>query len=586
MNVEMMYVAAVLATSGFVTVVAWWLWSDDLGLSGRLYVLVVGLHPPVGLLVVAELLAPTRSLSVRFYALHTALGLAIPLALFLFALSFTSHRRTPSRRLQAAVAAYVAVVAGLEVTNPVHSLARDSYRMTGETIPHVIGVPTTPYLLLTLPAFFAYYVAMGILGYRFLTRRDGRWQQTTVLFVGLLAPLVVSSLWFVGLLPGPINGAFVVGSSWMAAFAGWAVFRYQLFDVMPLAREAVFESLDERVVVVDRDHRLLDYNDSAATTFPDLVDNQGRPIRELMPSLVDADGASAADGGEATDGSAPSPSLFVATFTGYESGDPREYSVTVSELRADGRVQGYAVVVRDITDRQQRIRDLEQQKAQLERFASTLSHDIRNPLSVAQGRTELALAEDETAQLEHVTDALDRIEGIIEDLLTLSREGRTIDDRKLTSLTAVANDAWANTDTADATLDVAPVAGVSVYADRTRLLNVFENLFHNAVEHGGADVTVTVGRHDDGFHVADDGPGIPPADCDDVFDYEFTTGDGTGLGLAIVDAIARAHGWTVAASTGDDGGARIVFTGVDVVDDANEASTGSERDAATPGIGT
>ncbi|MFB6195055.1 MAG: hypothetical protein ABEI80_02715 [Haloplanus sp.] len=90
MNAETLYVAAVLLTSGFVTVVAAWLWSDDLDLSGRLFVLMIALHPPVGLLVVGELLAPTRELTILFYTAHTALSMGIPLVLFLFTLAFTS----------------------------------------------------------------------------------------------------------------------------------------------------------------------------------------------------------------------------------------------------------------------------------------------------------------------------------------------------------------------------------------------------------------------------------------------------------------------------------------------------------------
>jgi signal transduction histidine kinase len=241
------------------------------------------------------------------------------------------------------------------------------------------------------------------------------------------------------------------------------------------------------VIVVDGDRRLLDYNDAAAGTFPELVGNRGRPIGELLPALL-ADGA-AADGGRAGAASTgrghPAPAPFVSAFTRYGgSPPPREYTVTVTRLDADGRLRGYAVVIRDITDSQRRIRDLERQKAQLERFASTLSHDIRNPLNVARGRAELALEQDDPDHLRQVLEALDRIDRIIDDLLTLSREGRTIDDRQRVSLVDVAEGAWQTTDTTGAILAVEVDDHVSVYADRTRLLNVFENLFRNSVEHG------------------------------------------------------------------------------------------------------
>ncbi|WP_254278861.1 sensor histidine kinase [Haloarcula marina] len=77
-------------------------------------------------------------------------------------------------------------------------------------------------------------------------------------------------------------------------------------------------------------------------------------------------------------------------------------------------------------------------------------------------------------------------------------------------------------------------------------------------------VTVTVGESTDGFSVADDGPGIGPANRDAVFDTGFTTaGDGTGYGLAIVETIAEAHDWDVSVAESHDGGARFEFGGVE-----------------------
>lgn len=80
-------------------------------------------------------------------------------------------------------------------------------------------------------------------------------------------------------------------------------------------------------------------------------------------------------------------------------------------------------------------------------------------------------------------------------------------------------------------------------------------------------MTVTFGRHGDGFYIEDDGPGIPPDERERVFEYEFTTNEeGTGLGLALVDEIARAHGWSVEMSEGIEGGARVVFSDVELID--------------------
>lgn len=93
-----------------------------------------------------------------------------------------------------------------------------------------------------------------------------------------------------------------------------------------------------------------------------------------------------------------------------------------------------------------------------------------------------------------------------------------------------------------------------------------ENLFRNAIDHGGESVTVTVGVLDDenGFYVSDDGPGIPDEDREDVFDSGFSTHqDRTGFGLAIVKRICEAHSWQISVTESEAGGARFEITGIE-----------------------
>jgi len=115
--------------------------------------------------------------------------------------------------------------------------------------------------------------------------------------------------------------------------------------------------------------------------------------------------------------------------------------------------------------------------------------------------------------------------------------------------------------TAEATLVVE--SDQRIQADRSRLQQLVENLVRNAVEHGGADVTVTIGALEDGFYAEEDGPGIPTENRDAVFEMGYSTiEDGTGFGLSIVNQIADAHGWTVHVTEGSDGGARFEITGI------------------------
>jgi len=228
--------------------------------------------------------------------------------------------------------------------------------------------------------------------------------------------------------------------------------------------------------------------------------------------------------------------------------------------RYDGHmeVNGTLAFYIDISER----KELEQEKNRLEEFTSIVSHDLRNPLNVAGGRVELAREECDSEHLDHAKTALDRMEELIGDLLQLAQSGDHVDATIQIDLETVMENCWQNVETADATL-VGETEQV-IWADRSRVSQLFENLFRNAVEHAGTDVTITVGELDDGFYIEDDGPGISEEDRDDVFTAGYSTaGDGTGFGLSIVKQVAEAHGWTIDVTDGSDGGARFEITDVE-----------------------
>jgi PAS domain S-box-containing protein len=225
--------------------------------------------------------------------------------------------------------------------------------------------------------------------------------------------------------------------------------------------------------------------------------------------------------------------------------------------RTDDGTEVLEGFVTDVTERKEYEAELERRNRELETFTSVVSHDLRNPLSVARGRVELARERYDDEHLEHAARAHDRMEERIEQLLTLARNGERVTDTEPVDLRAAVDDCWAGIATDDAT--VAVDADLTVEADRERLVQLLENLVRNSLEHGGAEVAVTVGELDDGpgFFVGDDGPGIPADVRDEVFEPGFTTDpDGTGFGLGIVSRIADAHGWTVNAVEGA-AGARI-----------------------------
>ncbi|EMA57890.1 PAS domain-containing protein [Halorubrum lipolyticum] len=276
-----------------------------------------------------------------------------------------------------------------------------------------------------------------------------------------------------------------------------------------------------------------------------------------------------------------------------KDGTPFWNRVSVAPIRAgDGSVSEWVGFQEDITAFKEREAALERQNERLDAFASIVSHDLRNPLNVAQGRVGLARdATDDPESLDAAADALDRIESIVEHTLTLAREGETVGDPEPVAIAAVAADSWETVDTGSASLSVE--ADGEVLADPDRLRNLFENLIRNSVEHGstgsradpgdsvehgsaggrgapgdgaehaGGDVRLRVGDLRDGFYVEDDGPGIPGDLRDTLFEPGQSGTEGnTGFGLAIVQEIATAHGWTVEAADAVDGGARFEIRGV------------------------
>lgn len=291
--------------------------------------------------------------------------------------------------------------------------------------------------------------------------------------------------------------------------------------------------------------------------------------------------------------------VVASTHTGAFDDD----AVTVARVFA-GNVEAALQRARREETLRDREAELERQNERLEEFAAVVSHDLRSPLAVATGRLDLALDacgdEAVAAELSAVAAAHDRMEGLVDDLLTLAREGRTVGDRERVDLAPLV--AAAAEGVSGVTVETTDVDAID--ADPERLRELLANLLENAARHGGTDARVEVGplyATDDGpgdegttgegppdgsplvgFRVADDGPGIDPAERESVFEWGYTTGrDGTGLGLAIVRRIAEAHGWSVSATESAAGGARFeVRTGPgDVV----PAVGGATADAGSRG---
>ncbi|MFC7237933.1 PAS domain S-box protein [Saliphagus sp. GCM10025317] len=320
--------------------------------------------------------------------------------------------------------------------------------------------------------------------------------------------------------------------------------------------EALFENSPDMIAVHDAEGRIRDVNDRFAEALgyaaADLV---GLPVWEI-DTTVEPDQARAFWSGLPTN----DPRRFEAELQ-RRDGTTFPVEVHLIRLDLDGKDR-FVAMDRDISDQKIRERELLRQNERLDRFASVVSHDLRNPLQVAQGRLELLGADCESDHLADLDAALERMNALVDDLLTLAHEGGAAVDLEAVDLTDLAEACWATVRTEAAILDAD--SAPAVRANRQQLRQLLENLFRNAVEHGGDAVTVTVGGLENGFYVADDGRGIPDGERESVFESGYSTStEGTGYGLSIVDRIADLHEWERRVVESSAGGVRIDVSNVE-----------------------
>jgi PAS domain S-box-containing protein len=319
--------------------------------------------------------------------------------------------------------------------------------------------------------------------------------------------------------------------------------------------EALFELTPDIVVVHDDEGTLLDVNQRACEALGyDRDELVGKSVWEV-DATADADRARSFWRELPVD----TPRRFEGRLERADGSTfPVEIHLIRLELNGEDR---YLAIDRDITDRKAREEELVRKNERLEEFSSVVSHDLRNPLQVAQGRLELLAEEVDSEHVDDLRGALDRMGSLIDDLLAIAREGEEAMEFETVPIESAAREAWATVETGTASLVVD--AEGAVEADRDQLRQLFENLFGNAVEYAGPNCTVTVGELPDGFYVADDGPGVPAEERDQVFDPGYSTGSaGTGFGLNIVESVAESHGWAISLTESEAGGARFEITGV------------------------
>jgi PAS domain S-box-containing protein len=353
---------------------------------------------------------------------------------------------------------------------------------------------------------------------------------------------------------------FAVGG----AIIAWGLFRYDLFSVVPVARDRVVENIADAVLVLDAQNRLIDFN-PAARRLSELTEEMiGTPIFEVFRGAEDM----------------VERVLYAETqpvdveYIDDEAG-PIQLEVTLSPIiDRRGRLQGRVAVLRDVTERrqiEQRLRKARRKAEEADRiktqFLASMSHELRTPLNGVLSLTEMVmlemfgpLNEKQIGYLQKAIDSGEHLLALINDILDINKiqAGKLDlfveeDVSRLDELAQVASSAQTllmnkpvrlitDIDASLPTLD----------CDRRRMRQVMLNLVANACKFTDqGTVTVSAKYLTDKrclqLMVSDTGPGIDPADLDIIFEPFVQTatgkanGSGTGLGLPISRHLVEMH---------------------------------------------
>jgi signal transduction histidine kinase len=239
----------------------------------------------------------------------------------------------------------------------------------------------------------------------------------------------------------------------------------------------------------------------------------------------------------------------------------------------------YQALREELAERKKLISQLETNNAELERFTYTVSHDLRSPLVTIKGFLGMLNKDIESNRSDRVHDdfrrisnATDKMDALLSDLLELSRIGRIINPPEEVNVSELVHEA---VETLDARIrsnnihiNISPDLPI-LYGDRIRLREVFENLIDNAAKYMGDQPrpTIEIGvraGNESVIFVRDNGMGIEPSYAKKIFGlFEKLNprSEGTGIGLALLKRIVEVHGGKIwVESEGSGKGSTFCFT--------------------------
>ena len=362
----------------------------------------------------------------------------------------------------------------------------------------------------------------------------------------------------------------------------WGLFKLRLFDIVPIARDKVMENIHDGVIILDVRLRIVDLNSQAEKFFPINTNSIiGKPIASVLSGQL------------ALDDLYQKEQETNASVTIETNNAQRDYDLYLSPLKdQQKKLSGWLLVLHDVTERnraEQALREqaiaLETQNAELDAFAHTVAHDLKNPLTTMVGFSlwleknvaELPPAESEK-NLRRISRAGKKMVNIIDELLLLSNVrskgainttplamAEIVDsaEQRLSAMIAEHNGTINHPDNWPAAIGYAPWVE-----------EVWVNYLSNALKYGGTPPQITLGAaittNDNGeathcrFWIRDNGAGLTEEQQNQLFAeftrLEQTRAAGHGLGLSIVKRIIEKLAGRVGVNSEVGVGSEFWFT--------------------------
>jgi PAS domain S-box-containing protein len=555
-------------------------WRHRQGFGAKTFALIAFAELSWTLGYIFELASPSLEAKIFWDDFQFIGSLFMPLLLMVFAYEYTGNERSLSRPLRISLLAFPILFLILLFTNPWHRLVRTSaWIVPNKPFDTLFYDFTTPMWASFIYGYVSYLVATILFIRNLLRQRQLFRMQTFIILVGFVFP-------FIGSLPGVFANITILGQRDITPYTfgianlvfAWGLFRYGLFEITPIARDAVMEFMNDAAIIVDSHSRVVDVNPAALLGL-ELNANRviGMSLSQLLADRPDLVHLFEKENPDRVDVDYISP-----------SGRKFILDALISPLMdRHNNLIGRLVVARDITEKRameeelRRVNDelehrvqlrtaelekanqeLENRNAELERFTYTVSHDLKSPLVTISGYLGYLKQDIESGNAERlkndtqrIADAVDRMHTLLGDLLELSRIGRVINPSQAIQFADLVQGALeivhGRLDARHITVQTQPNLP-PVYGDKPRLIEVLQNLLDNAVKFMGDQphpmIEIGTNKEIDGkpvFFVKDNGIGIAPEYHERIFGL-FNRLDpsieGTGVGLALVKRIIEFHG--------------------------------------------